>query len=115
MRVSVLKSKQALNVANDPAMPTLATVNVGSGPVGVTALPDGTKFYVANGGSNDVTVVDASSFEVLTTVTVGQGPAFIQSEPTSSKVYVADRGSSDLAIIGTSDDTISAMRSEKRR
>jgi YVTN family beta-propeller protein len=98
-----------VNVANDPPMPTLATVNVGSGPVGVTALPDGTKFYVANGGSNDVTVVDASSFEVLTTVTVGQGPAFIQSEPTSSKVYVADRGSSDLAIIGTSDDTISAM------
>ena len=99
----------SVNVANDPPMPTLATVNVGSGPVGVTALPDGTKFYVANGGSNDVTVVDASSFEVLTTVTVGQGPAFIQSEPTSSKVYVADRGSSDLAIIGTSDDTISAM------
>lgn len=106
--VSVFDASK-VNVANDPAMPTLATVNVGSGPVGVTALPDGTKFYVANGGSNDVTVVDASSFEVLTTVTVGQGPAFIQSEPTSSKVYVADQGSSDLAIIGTSDDTISAM------
>lgn len=105
--VSVFDASK-VNLANNPAMPTLATVNVGSGPVGVAALPDGTKFYVANGGSNDVTVVDASSFQVLTTVTVGQGPAFIQSEPTSSKIYVADQKSSDVTIIATSGDTISA-------
>ena len=105
--VSVFDASK-VNLANNPAMPTLATVNVGSGPVGVAALPDGTKFYVANGGSNDVTVVDASSFQVLTTVTVGEGPAFIQSEPTSSKIYVADQKSSDVTIIATSGDTISA-------
>jgi YVTN family beta-propeller protein len=103
--VSVFDASK-VNVANDPPMPTLATVNVGSGPVGVAALPDGTKFYVANGWSNDVTVVDASSFEVLTTVALGQPPLFIQSEPTSSKIYVATQ--TGVIIIATSDDTISA-------
>lgn len=104
--VSVFDASK-VNVANDPAMPTLATVNVGSNPVGVAALPDGTKFYVANKGSNDVTVVDASSFEVLAAVALGQPPLFIQSEPTSSKIYVATQ--TGVIVIATSDDTISAM------
>lgn len=104
--VSVFDASK-VNVANNPAMPTLATVNVGSGyPVGVAALPDGTKFYVANGSSNDLTVVDASSFEVLGTVALGQPPLFIQSEPTSSKIYVATQ--TGVIVITTSDDTISA-------
>ena len=51
-----------VNPSNSPAIPLLATVTVGTGPIGVTALTDGTKFYVANAGSNDVTVVNANSY-----------------------------------------------------
>jgi YVTN family beta-propeller protein len=36
--------------------------------------PDGAKLYTANGPSNDVSVVDADSFEVIATVPVGTSP-----------------------------------------
>jgi DNA-binding beta-propeller fold protein YncE len=60
----------AASVAPGPpaTIPLLATVPVGTGPVGVAALPNGSLFYVANGGSNDVTVVSGNSFSPLTTI-----------------------------------------------
>ena len=54
----------AIDLNNNPPLNTLATVNVGSGPIGVTALPDGSRFYTANTMSNDVTVVNATSYVV---------------------------------------------------
>ncbi len=96
----------SVNLTNNPVMPTLATVNVGSGPVGVTALADGTKFYTANSLSNDVTVVSATSFGVLKTVPVGQGPVWIASEPTSTKIYTANKNSGTVSVIQTVNDTL---------
>jgi YVTN family beta-propeller protein len=89
-----------------PPIPTLGTANVGSGPVNVTALPNGTKFYTANSLSNDVTVVSASSFLALKTVSVGQNPVWIASEPSSSKVYSANFNSGTISIIQTVNDSI---------
>ncbi len=97
-----------VNLSNSPAMPTLATVNVGTGPIGVTALSDGTKFYVANAGSNDVTVVSASSYSVLSTVPLAANanPVWINSDPTASKVYVANQGTTNTTIIQTSNNSV---------
>jgi YVTN family beta-propeller protein len=96
----------SINGNNNPPITTLATVNVGSGPVGVTALPDGTRFYTANSISNDVTVVSATSFAVLKTVAVGQNPVWITSEPSSTKVYTANKGSGSVSIIQTVNDSL---------
>lgn len=89
-------------------IPLLATVPVGTGPIGVAALPDGSMFYVANSGSDNVTVVSAHSFSPLTTVALpaGANPVWIASEPTSSKIYVADKGASETTIIQTVNNTI---------
>ncbi|MGB8885894.1 MAG: YncE family protein [Candidatus Korobacteraceae bacterium] len=99
-----------VNLSNSPAMPTLATVNLGTGtgPIGVTALADGTKFYVANGGSDNVTVVSASSYSVLSTVALAAGanPVWIASDPTASRVYVANQGTTNTTIIQTSNNAI---------
>lgn len=96
----------SINVANNPAMPTLATVNVGSGPVGVTALPNGAKVYVVNSQSNNVTVISATSFGVINTVAVGQNPIWIASEPSATKIYTANKGSGNVSIINTLNDTV---------
>lgn len=96
----------SINLSNNPVLPTLATVNVGSGPVGVTALPNGTKVYVANALSNDVTVISASSFGVLKTIPVGGDPVWIASEPSSTKIYTANKGSGNISIITTGNDTL---------
>ncbi len=97
-----------VSLSNQPAIPTLATVPVGTGPIGLTALSDGTKFYVANAGSDDVTVVSASSYSVLTTVPLAAGanPVWIASDPTASKVYVANQGTTNTTIIQTSNNSI---------
>jgi len=95
-----------INLSNNPALTTLATVNVGSAPVGIAALPDGTRFYTANSASNDVTVVSATSFSVLKTVAVGQNPVWIASEPTSTKVYTANKVGGSVSIIQTVNDAL---------
>ncbi len=90
----------------NPPIPTLATVTVGSRPVSVAALPNGLSFYVANSGSNNVSVVSSSSFSVVGTVPVGNTPVFIASEPSSTKVYTANSGSGNVSIIQTSNNTV---------
>lgn len=95
-----------ISLSSNPALTTLATVNVGSGPVGITALPDGTRFYTANSLSNDATVVSAASYSVLKTIPVGQDPVWIASEPSSTKVYTANKLSGNVSIIQTVNDTL---------
>jgi YVTN family beta-propeller protein len=98
-----------VNVANSPPIPSLSPpVAVGTAPAGIVALQDGSRFYVANSGSNDVSVVSATSFAVLKTVAVGVGPIFAAADPTSTKVYVANPGSFSTSIIQTVNDTVSA-------
>ncbi len=68
----------------------IATINVGVQPNGVSITPDGTEAYVANYGSNSVSVIDILTKTVKTTVSVGGNPvafgAFIgrPPQPTSS-------------------------------
>ena len=71
-------------------------------------MPDGTKFYTANAGSNDVTVVSATGYNILKTVQVGQNPVWIASEPTSTKIYTANRAGGSVSIIQTVNDTLIA-------
>jgi YVTN family beta-propeller protein len=93
-------------LATNPAIPTLATINVGSRPVSVTALPNGLSVYVANSSSNDVSVVNSSNLTVVATVPVGQNPVFVASEPGSSKVYTANYASGTISIINTLNNTV---------
>ena len=98
-----------VNVANTPPIPSLsAPVAVGTTPAGIAALQDGSRFYVANSGSNDVSVVSATSFAVLKTVAVGVGPTFVATEPGSTKVYVTNPRGFSTSIIQTVNDTVSA-------
>jgi YVTN family beta-propeller protein len=98
-----------VNTSGNPAIPLLATVTVGTYPIGVTPLVSGTLFYVANADANTVTVLSANSFSTLATVALPSGadPVFITSDPTSSKVYVANKGTQNTTIIRTVDNTVS--------
>jgi YVTN family beta-propeller protein len=93
---------------SSPSVPLLAKVTVGTTPIGVTALTDGSNFFVANAGDNTVTVVSQSSFSPLTTVPLptGANPVYITSDPTAAKVYVADQGTGETTIIQTSNNTV---------
>ena len=106
--VSVFDSS-SINPSGNPQIPLLGTAKVGTDPIGVTVLLDGSNFFTANAGSNDVSVVSQNSFSLLTAVTLPTGavPVFIASDPTSQRVYVADQGTFETTIIQTSNNTIS--------
>ena len=90
----------------DPTLNLPVTVTVGATPLSVTALADGSRAYVANSGSGNVSVIVTSNNTVSKTITVGTNPVSIASSSDGSKVYVTNRGSNNVSIIRTTDDTV---------
>jgi YVTN family beta-propeller protein len=79
----------------------------GTAPYGVAVV--GNIAYVANQGTNTVTVLDTSSGGAPTlvrTITVGSGPAGLVASPDGSKVYVANQNSGTVSVIRTSDNSV---------
>jgi YVTN family beta-propeller protein len=71
----------------------VATVPVGSSPLGVAVNSNGTRAYVANLASNTVSVIDTTNNQVVGTVPVGPSPfslgAFIGSVPCATPTPTA--------------------------
>jgi YVTN family beta-propeller protein len=61
-------------VLDATSLDILADITVGNMPAEVTFSPDGMRAFVANTGSNTVTVIDVASRAVLETVPVGEDP-----------------------------------------
>ncbi len=79
-----------------------ATVIVESSPTGVAVSPDGSRVYVANLGSNMVSVIDATKTPpaVIANVTViGSSPFGVAVSQDGSRVYVTNRDSNNVSVI----------------
>ena len=50
-----------MSVINTATNQVISTIGVGSSPQGLAISPDGTKAYVANGGSNTVSVINTAT------------------------------------------------------
>ena len=77
----------AVSVLYTATNTVVATVPVGTAPVGVAVNPAGTRVYVANLNSNTVSVLDTAINAVVATVPIGTAPVafgmFIQHAPGS--------------------------------
>ena len=84
---------------------TTISLPVGSKPVFVgTAQNDAV--YVAESGSNTVSVISTSNNVVSKAVGVGTTPVALVETPDSKQVYVVNQGSGDVSVISTVDDTV---------
>lgn len=82
-------------------------VDVGVSPRGIAVNPSGTKVYVANSGSDNVSVIDAvSSVVIKKPVTVGSTPYGVAVSPDGSKVYVTNYAGKSVSVINTADDSV---------
>lgn len=63
-----------IDPAEGVATPVTGTVEVGERPWGLALSPDATRAFTANGGGNDVTIVDTASMTVLGRVATKGGP-----------------------------------------
>jgi YVTN family beta-propeller protein len=83
-----------------------ATVGAGEGPYAVAVSPVTNKVYVANSGSNNVTVIEGGTNDTLT-VGTGDGPRAVSVNPVTNKVYVANIDSDNVTVIdGATNDTL---------
>jgi YVTN family beta-propeller protein len=97
-----------VSVINTAINAVVATIPVGTDPVGVSVSPDGSKVYVTNAGSQTVSVISTAGNTVIATIGVGQSPIGISVSPDGSKVYVANLASSDLSVIDANSNTVIA-------
>ncbi|MEV7468013.1 hypothetical protein AB0O20_16140 [Streptomyces kronopolitis] len=88
----------------DPTLPVNPTIPAGAGPFALATEPNG-NVYIANTGSNDVTVIDSADNTVTTTVPAGTGPSAVAVAP-NGNVYVTNTGSNDVTVIDSADNTV---------
>jgi YVTN family beta-propeller protein len=83
-------------------------VPTGSFPFDAAVTPDGTRVYVTNNGSNNVSVLDTATTTVVATVPVGTGPAGVAVTPDGTRVYVNNNQSNNVSVIDTATNTVVA-------
>ena len=62
--------------------------------------------YIANSGSNNVSLIPSNNVVAAGDVSVGTQPVAIAGNSNSSKVYVVNRGSNNVTVISTVDNTV---------
>ncbi len=89
---------------------TLSLEPDGSQPVALAVNSSTSRIYVANAGSDNVSVIDGASNTVIATIPVGSTPRGIAVDARANRVYVANSGSSEVAVIdGESNEVIAAL------
>ena len=98
---AVLSNQSSIPVAGQPAL---------NNPTGLAV--NGTYAYVANQGTNTVSVINTATGTVVKTITVGSQPSAVAINPTAKRAYVANRASSTISVIDTSTNAVvgSAIR-----
>jgi YVTN family beta-propeller protein len=66
----------------------------------VAVTPDGKSVYVANNGSNTVSVI-ATATNQVSPIPVGNGPIGVAVTPDGKRVFVANNGSNTVSVIDT--------------
>jgi YVTN family beta-propeller protein len=86
----------------------VATIPVGSEPVGVAVSADGSRVYVANSSSNNISVINALTNLVIATINVGSYIYSIAVSPDGSQVYVGNFSGGTVSIIDTATNSVIA-------
>jgi YVTN family beta-propeller protein len=77
----------------------VATIPVGSNPLGVAITPDGEFVYVTNSGAGTVSVISTASNTVVATMPVGSNPLGVAITPDGEFVYVTPLNCTDLFTV----------------
>ena len=82
-----------------------ATISVGSDPSWAAYDPDNGDVFVANSGSDSVSVISGDS-AVGSPIAVGANPTGLAYDASNGDVYVANSGSDNVSIISGATDTV---------
>jgi YVTN family beta-propeller protein len=80
-------------------MTVVDSITVGTNPYSATISPDGSRAYVPNSGSDNVSVIDTAANAVVATVAVGDSPYRAAVNADGTRIYVTNHGSSTVSVI----------------
>jgi YVTN family beta-propeller protein len=95
-----------VDVTVDSSPVIINELNVGSTPWGCAITPDGTKLYITNMGSNDVSVINTITNNVIYSIPAGNAPRGIAINPAGTLAYVANSGSNSISVIDLASDIV---------
>jgi len=76
-------------------------IDIGDAPAGLAINPAGTALYVANQGSDSVSLISTATNRVVATYRVGDGPSAVAVNGAGTRVYVTNRGDGTVSVINT--------------
>jgi YVTN family beta-propeller protein len=88
-----------VTVVDPHARSEVARILVGRNPSGIAVDPDGERIYVANSGSNDVSIVDVRAAAETSRVKVGKQPW--ASACSGDRLYVANAHADTMSVVDT--------------
>lgn len=93
----------SVTVVNAFSYKKIATIPVGSGPIGVSVSPDGERVYTANSAGPDgtVSILDTSINQLIGEVTAGVGTSGVAVSPNGQRVYATNYNIATVSIIDT--------------
>lgn len=105
----VINSDQTLSLYL-ALLPISATVNTITQPPGSAngisaAASSNGNIYVANSGSNSVTVVPGATNVAIGNVSVGSNPVAVATNSASNKAYIVNQAGNSVTVINTQDST----------
>ncbi len=90
------------------AQTVTTTLTAGTAPNAVAVNPVTNKIYVANGSSNNVTVIDGAT-NALTTLAAGTGPRAVAINPVTNKIYVVNQSSNNVTVIDGATNALTTL------
>lgn len=96
---AVLRDAGALGVFDTGADGEVARVDVGDDPIQILPSRDGSRLYVSNLGSSEITIIDAATFRVTDRILVAAQPLDMALSPDGDILYVSNSGASLLTAI----------------
>lgn len=90
------------------ALGTAGTCDGGCGGIGIGVNQNTHKVYVANFGSNNVSIIDGNTNTLISHVAVGTWPLGVAVNSTTGNVYVTNYASSSFSVIDGTTNAVSA-------
>ena len=82
------QGSDTVSVITDTTNAVVATVNVGTGPLGIAYDSDRGEIFVANSDNNTVSVITDATNAVVATIPVGSEPTYLAYDPARGEVFV---------------------------
>ncbi|TAK33738.1 MAG: YncE family protein [Chloroflexota bacterium] len=90
------------------AQNVVSTITVGASPDGVAVNPTTNLVYVANSGSNSVSVINGTTRAVVATIAVGTNPKGVAANPNTNRIYVTNLDSNNVSVIDGASNAVAA-------